>query len=123
MSFKHFSYRLSQASLFALFMALAACGGGSSTGIGGTTDCTKPSVTDPDGCTYVNLTDSPGDFLSYTVNVTALTLTRSDGTVVNLLPNATTVDFAQYSDLSEFLTPRFHAARRLHQRQHHSRLQ
>lgn len=103
MSFKHFSYRLSQASVFALLVALAACGG-SSTGINGTTDCTKPSVTDPDGCTYVNLTDSPGDFLSYTVSVKALTLTRSDGTVVNLLPNATTVDFAQYSDLSEFLT-------------------
>ena len=34
----------------------------------------------------------------------SLTLTRADGTVVNLLPSNTTVDFAQYSDLSEFLT-------------------
>lgn len=106
MSFKRFSYRLSQACVFALLLALAACGGsGSSTaGMGSITDCTKPSITDQNGCAYVDLTDSQGDFLSYTVSVKALTLTRSDGTVVNLLPTATTVDFAQYSDLSEFLT-------------------
>ena len=106
MSFEHLSYRLSRACAFILLMALAACGGSgsSTTGMGGTTDCTHPTVSDQNGCAYVALTDSPGDFLSYTVSVKALTLTRSDGTVVNLLPNATTVDFAQYSDLSEFLT-------------------
>ena len=106
MSSKRFSYRLSQACVFALVTALAACGGSGSptTGIGGITDCTKPSVTDQNGCAYVDLTDSPGAFLSYTVSVKVLTLTRSDGTVVNLLPTATTIDFAQYTDLSEFLT-------------------
>lgn len=106
MSFEHLSYRLSRACAFILLMALAACGGSgsSTTGMGGTTDCTHPTVSDQNGCAYVALTDSPGDFLSYTVSVKALTLTRSDGTIVNLLPNATTIDFAQYSDLSEFLT-------------------
>jgi hypothetical protein len=106
MSFEHLSYRLSRTCAFILLVALAACGGSgsSTTGTGGTTDCTHPTVSDQNGCAYVALTDSPGDFLSYTVSVKALTLTRSDGTIVNLLPNATTIDFAQYSDLSEFLT-------------------
>ena len=97
-------------------LTLAACGGSSSssstgstgstgqTGTPASTDCTQPTGSDSQGCTYVNLTDAPGDFLSYTVQVTALTLTRSDGTVVNILPAATTVDFAQYTDLNEFLT-------------------
>jgi len=101
-----FSSRLFELCVFAVVAALTACGGSgtSTTSMGSTTDCTHPSVTDQNGCTYVNLTDSPGDFLSYTVNVKALTLARSDGTVINLLPTDTTVDFAQYTDLSEFLT-------------------
>ena len=105
MSRNRFPLRLFRPCVFALFAMLAACGSGTSTiGIGGSTDCTRPSVSDQNGCTYVNLTDSAGDFLSYKVDVTALKLVRSDGTMVNLLPAATTVDFAQYSDLSEFLT-------------------
>ena len=106
MSFRHLSYRLAQISLIVLAVSLSACGGSSSdtNGTGGVTDCTKPSVSDQSGCVYVNLADAPGDFLTYTVNVTKLTLTRSDGTVVNLLPGDTRVDFTRYSDLSEFLT-------------------
>ena len=106
MSFGTFAHQLSRVFTFALLLSLGACGGGSSSSSTTTpiTDCTSPSASDQNGCAYVNLTDAPGDFLSYTVNVTGLTLTRADGTIVNVLPNATTVDFAQYSDLSEFLS-------------------
>ena len=105
MSFGTFFQRLSRAGTFALSLALVACGGSSSSNTGtSTTDCTKPSISDQNGCAYVNLADATGDFLSYTVDVTNLTLTRADGTMVNVLPTATTVDFAQYSTLSEFLT-------------------
>jgi hypothetical protein len=97
----------------ALALALSACGGGSSssssssgttTPVSTATDCSAPTKSDTDGCAYVDMTDAPGDFLTYTVDVTALTLKRADGTVVNVLPQTTTVDFAQYSDLDEFLS-------------------
>lgn len=106
MSFRSFTPRMPQALMLALLISLSACGGSSSstTGMITPTDCTNPTTSDQNGCAYVNLADAPGDFLSYTVNVTSLTLTRSDGTVVSVLPNTTSVDFAQYSDLSEFLT-------------------
>ena len=105
MSFKNLARGVSCVGMLALLAALVACGGSgtSTTGLSGT-DCTKPSASDQNGCAYVNLADAAGDFLSYKVNVTGLTLTRADGTVVNVLPTTTTVDFAQYSDLSEFLT-------------------
>jgi len=72
---------------------LAACGSGG--GSGGTSGDT--------GVVYVGLTDADGDFITYTVDVTALTLTRADGAVVNALPVTTRVDFAQYTDMTEFL--------------------
>ena len=52
----------------------------------------------------IGLTDAEGDFVSYKVGVTSLTLTRRDGTVVETLPLQTEVDFAQYTDMTEFLT-------------------
>ena len=105
MSFRKFLHGLLHVCTLTVLVSLAACGGSSSslTGTAGT-DCTQPSSSDTDGCTYVAMTDASTNFLSYTVNVTALSLTRSDGTVVNLLPATTSVDFAQYSSLSEFLT-------------------
>ncbi len=90
-------------------LALAGCGGGSassalSSSTGTTTNCASPTPQDPNGCVYVGITDAPGDFLTYTVNVTSLLLTRADGVTVQMLPNAVSVDFAQYSNLTEFLT-------------------
>lgn len=96
--------RVARAGAPMLMVLLAACGGSGSSIGSATTDCTQPSALDPQGCTYVDIADAPGDFLTYTVQVTALSLTRSDGTVVNVLPASTTVDFARYADLSEFLT-------------------
>jgi hypothetical protein len=52
----------------------------------------------------IGLTDVPGDFLTYTVDVTSLTLTKADGTIVQALPQRTRVDFAQFVDLTEFVT-------------------
>jgi hypothetical protein len=50
------------------------------------------------------LTDAPGDFVTYTVDVVSLTLTKQNGSVVNALPLETRVDFSQYTDMTEFLT-------------------
>jgi hypothetical protein len=52
----------------------------------------------------VGLTDAPGDYASYTVDVLSLTLTRANGEVVEAMPVSTRVDFAQYTDMTEFLT-------------------
>jgi hypothetical protein len=62
------------------------------------------SSTDEMGVVGIGLTDAAGDFLSYTVDVTSLTLTKADGTVVQALPQRTRVDFARFVDLSEFAT-------------------
>lgn len=56
------------------------------------------------GTVNVGITDAPGDFATYTVDIVSLTLTRENGTVIQVLPADATVDFAQYVDLSEFLT-------------------
>jgi hypothetical protein len=89
---------------------LAACGGGSAvtygSGSGGntTTDCTKPTSTDQNACLYTTVTDADGQFDAYVVTVDSITLTRLDGTVVNVLPSSTSVDFSQYTDLAEFIS-------------------
>ena len=91
----HRIVRLMLATGFTLVAALglSACGGGS-----GGASATSTGVVN------IGLTDAAGDFLTYTVNVTSLTLTRADGTVVQTLPQKARVDFAQYVDLTEFLT-------------------
>jgi hypothetical protein len=75
----------------ALLVSLAACGGSSSPTAGS-------------GTVYVGGTDAPGDFLDYTVTFQSLTLTREDGTVVNLLPSSATVNLAQDDALTDLLT-------------------
>src|SRR3989442_16029604 len=61
--------------------------------------------TDEQGVVAIGLTDTPGDFLTYTVDVTSLTLTKADNTtVVQTLPQRTRVDFARSVDLTEFVT-------------------
>jgi hypothetical protein len=92
-------------------VVLAGCGSGSS----GTTAASVSSSSTPpvsvsqqtcSGCgtAMVSLTDQPGDFVSYIVNVDSLTLTRSDGTVVQTVPVTTQVDFAQLVNLSEIVS-------------------
>src|ERR1700685_78519 len=87
--------------------ALSACGGGG----GGMSGDSGPSgsAPAPQGCVncgtaMVTLSDAPGDFLSYIVNVVSLKLTRSDGTVVQTVPVTTQEDFAQLVNLSDLIS-------------------
>jgi hypothetical protein len=63
--------------------------------------CHKNNQTSGYGVAWVTLTDQPGDFSSYIVDVDSITLTRSDGAVVTALGSPETVDFTKLSDLSE----------------------
>jgi len=74
---------------------LAACGGGSGD---------SSSAGADSGDVVIGLTDAEGDFLTYAVDVTSVTLIRANGAVVEALPNATRVDFAQYAELTEFIS-------------------
>ncbi len=56
------------------------------------------------GEVIIGLTDAEGDPATYTVDVLSLTLTKKNGAVVETLPLNTRVDFAQYTELTEFLT-------------------
>ena len=81
-------------------VTLAACGGG-----GGEDPANEQDTAESEaGDLLISLTDAEGDFLSYTVDVTSLVLTRRDGTIVETVPESTRVDFAQYTELSEFFT-------------------
>ena len=105
--------RLTGMSLaLAVFMLmLTACSGGSSTvstdplpPVAGECIPSDPSTAAECGTLIVGLTDADGDFLSYTVDVTSLELERRDGAIINVLPNRTRIDFAQYVDLTEFVS-------------------
>lgn len=76
-------------------LILYGCGSNSTSSLGGT------NVTNG---VVIGLTDAPGDFATYQVDVTSLTLTKLNGGVVETVPVKTRVDFAQYADLTEFLT-------------------
>ena len=82
---------LAAVGLAALLMG--GCGGG---------DSFNPSTSTGD--VNISLTDSIGDFASYTVDVTSLQLVKQNGAQISALPTTTRVDFTQYTDLSEFLT-------------------
>lgn len=89
------------AILMASFMMLFGLYGCSGSG----TD--NPAVTSQgsdSGELAVSLTDAPGDFAAYTVDVVSLVLTKANGTKVSTLPLETRLDFTQYTDMTEFLT-------------------
>jgi hypothetical protein len=83
------------ALLFGIFMA-GCSGGGSGDSASGTAGSS--------GQVVVGITDVQGDFTAYWVDVAALTLTRQDGAIVEVLPLKTRIDFSQYVELTEFLT-------------------
>lgn len=80
-------------SILGLGAGLTGCGGSGSNSIAG-----------DNGEVVIGLTDAPGDFQTYTVDVVSLTLTKANGDVIETLPVQTTVDFAQYTEMTEFLT-------------------
>ena len=55
------------------------------------------------GTAAVTLSNSPGDFTSYIVNIDGITLTRSDGIIIEPLATPQTVDLTQVHDLSELV--------------------
>ncbi|HTP38747.1 MAG TPA: DUF4382 domain-containing protein [Steroidobacteraceae bacterium] len=91
--------RLRQGLLALAAATLAACGGGSSQ-MGGT----QGSSCSDCGTALLTVTDAPGDFLSYAVDVTSLQLRKANGTLVQAIPATARIDFAQLVDLSEVLS-------------------
>jgi hypothetical protein len=83
-------------------LALTGCGSGGGTMSPGPTPSTQ--ACNDCGTAMVTLTDAPGDFLSYIVDVVSLQLKRSDGTLVEMVPSTTHVDFAQLLNLSEIVS-------------------
>lgn len=95
-----------------LITGLTACGGGSTTEEPEVviappdpgTECTTQDEEDQNedcGTLLLGLTDADGDFLTYSVNVVGLELTRNDGVTVSILPTSQTIDFADYVEVSE----------------------
>jgi hypothetical protein len=87
-------------------LALGGCSGsggdstpaaqtGGSCAAGASTDC---------GTVLVAITDADGDFVSYSVDVQAVTLHRANGANVETLPATARVDLADLTDLSELLS-------------------
>ncbi len=97
-------------ALASLSIALGACGGGAgTTGVGPAQPIAQCIPSDPStaaecGTVMIGLTDADGDFLSYAVDVLSLELEKRDGAIVEVLPNSTRIDFAQYVDLTEFIS-------------------
>jgi len=86
------------AGLATVFWMLGGCGSGSPSGLAGNGDC-------PDcGTVLVSLTDAEGDFVTYTVDVASLKLERANGDIVETLPNAGSLDFSRYVNLTELFT-------------------
>ena len=50
------------------------------------------------------LTDAPEDFVSYTIDVTSIRLEKANGTTVETLSLSTRVNFAELTEVTEFLT-------------------
>ncbi|MGI9260558.1 MAG: hypothetical protein ACR2QR_00910 [Woeseiaceae bacterium] len=98
-------------TLLVIAALLSACGGGASTTtsdpqppVAGQCIPSDPSTASECGTVIIGLTDADGDFLSYAVDVLSLELERRDGSVIEVLPNSTRIDFAQYVDLTEFIS-------------------
>ncbi len=91
---------------FILFLSLIfiiqGCGGGG----GSSSSSSSGGTSSSSGQALIGLTDAPGDFVRYAVNVTAIKLYKKDGTFVDALPptGTTMVDFAQLTNMTEFLT-------------------
>jgi hypothetical protein len=97
-------------ALMLIVLVLSACGGGASTSNTvqppAVAQCNPadPATAGECGTLIIGLTDADGDFLSYAVDVLSLVLEKADGAVIEVLPNATRIDFSQYVDLTEFIS-------------------
>jgi len=95
--------------LTGLLVAVTLLGACSSSGSGtnatttATCDPADPATAAECGELLVAVTDADGDFVSYVVDVLSISLQRSNGASVEMLPASTRVDFADLSTLSELL--------------------
>jgi Domain of unknown function (DUF4382) len=92
---------------FALAMVAAvigACGGAATTVTGGGPVGGNDACSTGCGTALLTITDAPGDFLSYTIDVTSLQLKKANGVTVQTLPVTSRIDFAQLVDLDEVLS-------------------
>ncbi len=89
--------------VLALVFMLCGCGKG---GGGGSDVAAAPESDSGNGELYIDLTDNQGEFFNYTVDVLSIRLEKANGAVVETLPagETTRVDFAQYTEMTEFLT-------------------
>jgi Domain of unknown function (DUF4382) len=71
---------------------------------GTSTDLASAQSAEGDSELVISLTDAEGDFLSYTVDVVSLKMLKSNGAQIETLPLTTRLDFAQYVEVTEFLT-------------------
>jgi hypothetical protein len=99
--FRNFLAALCAISFLIAPIFLTGCKTGSS---GDSTGASGWGGSGRSGDLIIGLTDAPSDFVTYTVDVVSLTLTKQNGTVVNTLPLETRVDFSLYTDMTEFLT-------------------
>jgi len=86
-----------------LAATLTACGGGGSSDAGNNSAGNNSAGTDK-GQVALGITDAEGDFLSYSVDVTSIKLVKANGTSVEVVPASTRIDFAQYTDVTEFFS-------------------
>jgi len=70
----------------------------------GLSGCNRIEEEGETGQVIIGLTDTEGDFIRYKVDVVSLTLTKANDAVVETIPLSTEVDFAQYTEMTEFLT-------------------
>lgn len=71
---------------------LASCGGG-----GGSADSDSQQKSQ----LQVAITDAPGDFLAYTIDIKSISLKKANGTEVETIPVTSRIDLTQYTDLTE----------------------
>ncbi len=100
---KFISQRSGTPTIGALLLAtlLAGCGGGGTSA----QPQTEPQAESADsGDLAISITDAEGDFVAYMVDVTSITLQRTNGDVVETLPLTTRIDFTELTEVTEFLT-------------------
>ena len=84
---------------------LAACSGGGGSDEAASAAAAPPLGSCADcGTLLVSVTDADGDFVSYSVDVVSVTLRRSNGASLEVLPSRTRIDFAQLTDLADLLS-------------------
>jgi len=92
MTFNDFRRGISILFITLAGLALGACGSGSDGAAGETSELT------------ISLTDAEGDFNQYTIDVDSIRLHKSNGAIIETLPNTARLDFSRYVEVTEFLT-------------------